>query len=189
MPESSHEPLIRLSAALFAVHHSLTDQFFADRFGRRLDRFLESYLYWKIISDSPAKAEHARMAEAISEAIEEFSHLGISSEICLAAAQQQLLRYKLFLLKHRPTASVPTEKFESAGLPVKEAKPKIKKLNPTSEKIVSFVRSAPRVRTKDIIDQFSAMSERTVKRSLKELTKRGLLRKILENRASYYSAG
>ncbi|HEY4504223.1 MAG TPA: hypothetical protein VJI73_00440, partial [Candidatus Paceibacterota bacterium] len=62
-----------------------------------------------------------------------------------------------------------------------------KGLNPSKQKILEFIKSYPNTRTKDIINEFNALSDRTVKRSLTELMQIGLLKKKIENKAVYYS--
>jgi len=61
-------------------------------------------------------------------------------------------------------------------------------LEGTKEKIFIFIKKFPRVRARDIVDEFSIFSQRTVKRSLKELARNGFIERFTENKAVYYSA-
>lgn len=61
-------------------------------------------------------------------------------------------------------------------------------LSHNQKKILTFIASVPNARTKDIIDEFSSLSGRTVKRSLRELMEVGLITKRAEHKAVYYSA-
>ena len=61
------------------------------------------------------------------------------------------------------------------------------KMNPNREKVFNFIKNFPNKRTKDIVYEFDAFSKRTVKRTLTDLLKAGLIQKKVENRASYYS--
>ena len=56
------------------------------------------------------------------------------------------------------------------------------------ERIFNFIKRSPNSRTKEIIDEFNILSERTVKRNLKELTTEGLVRKLAKDKGVYYSA-
>ena len=62
------------------------------------------------------------------------------------------------------------------------------RLTETQKNILEFVRREPDCRTKDVIDQFSALSQRTVKRGLKELNEEGKIIKRSDGGAVYYSA-
>lgn len=61
-------------------------------------------------------------------------------------------------------------------------------LSVNQKKILSFIQAFPNARTKDIVDKFSMLSDRTVKRNLRELISSGLVIKRAENRAVYYSS-
>ena len=61
------------------------------------------------------------------------------------------------------------------------------KLNQSKLKILNFIKSYPDTRAKDIINEFSALSDRTVKRNLTELLKMRMIKKRVDNKATYYS--
>ena len=61
------------------------------------------------------------------------------------------------------------------------------KLNQSKLKILNFIKSYPDTRAKDIINEFSALSDRTVKRNLTELLKMRIIKKRVDNKATYYS--
>jgi DNA-binding MarR family transcriptional regulator len=60
-------------------------------------------------------------------------------------------------------------------------------LSDNQQKILSFIRSSPDARTKDIIDEFSSLSDRTIKRNLRELADAGLITRRAGLRAAFYS--
>ena len=62
------------------------------------------------------------------------------------------------------------------------------KLTSNQEKIVDFVKKSNKIRTKDIVEKFNVLSERTIKRTLKDLTESGILKREEKDRAVYYSA-
>ena len=57
------------------------------------------------------------------------------------------------------------------------------------EQIFNYIKKTPDIRTKEIMSEFSALSGRTVKRSLKELTDGGFLKKRSDGAAVYYTCG
>jgi len=57
------------------------------------------------------------------------------------------------------------------------------------EQIFNYIKKTPDIRTKEIMSEFSALSGRTVKRSLKELTDEGFLKKRSDGAAVYYTCG
>lgn len=61
-------------------------------------------------------------------------------------------------------------------------------LTDTKKRILDFIRQRPEVRTKDLIEEFSSISGRTIKRNLKELVMSGELTKRAEHKAVFYSA-
>lgn len=141
------------------------------------------------------------LADYISEVIKDMQYLGISTTgpsqlLC----QKNLLQLKLSLLKNKNALTdvpvvAPVTRTESAVAPtvihnVKETvpAPKKTKLNKSKKMIFDYIKNYPNSRTKDIIHEFSAVSDRTVKRNLIDLTRSGLIKKRMENKAVFYSA-
>src|SRR3989344_5969326 len=114
----------------------------------------------------------------------------------LLLAHKNLLKLKLHILKHSQVTKLIEKKTESQPTSVSEIKikPALKnkaagsplKSNSSKEKIFNFIKRFPDVRTKKIISEFNALSDRTVKRNLKELIDEGLLKKKSEDGAVYY---
>lgn len=57
----------------------------------------------------------------------------------------------------------------------------------SKDKILNFIRKTKKIRTRDLVEQFSAFSQRTVKRTLKELIGDGVIKREEDERAVYYS--
>ena len=57
----------------------------------------------------------------------------------------------------------------------------------SKDKILNFIRKTKKIRTRDLVEQFSVFSKRTVKRTLKELIDDGVIKKEEDERAVYYS--
>jgi hypothetical protein len=69
-----------------------------------------------------------------------------------------------------------------------DAKKKIKLTEKSNKgKILGYVKKNPKARAKDVVDEFSILSERTVKRNLMELVRDGLLGKKSKKRSVFYS--
>lgn len=200
MPEQgSHHHFIQLLAALASAHQSVGDQFFTARLNRKTEELISGYFSIQKSEQSGDGAdvaqyrkqfEHLKAVDSLIDLIEELRHLKMGRPLPLSIALDRLLRYRLNVGKNikgsKPQTPAKKEKSEQSEpdefmyLPSKPA------VSQTAEKIVNYVRHASRARTKEIIDEFSALSERTVKRSLKELTQKGILKKIMKDRAMYY---
>jgi predicted transcriptional regulator len=198
MKEKRHAYIIRILSALAAFQQSVNDKFFSNRLTEKTNELIESYLeILKLpigdsfnVAQSRSLRNHFVIIDSLGDLLEEMNHLNLGNQTPLLISHGRLLRHKLQLLKIIPSSEKKVEKIELDPKPIlKKIKSKsVNDLTITTEKIFDFIKNKPRVRTKEIIDQFSALSERTVKRSLKELIRRGLLKKESENRAMYYSA-
>ncbi len=133
------------------------------------------------------------------ETIEDLVHLGLLKTSPLS------LRTGKHLLLMKLNALSEMGKLREISRPVTQVKPvenrqeilentkvvavkKDSKLNPSKQKILDFIKSYPNTRTKDIIQEFSALSDRTVKRNLTELIHTGVIQKRVDNKAVYYYA-
>lgn len=182
---------------LAKIFPGIRDEFFAKIFYRKLCRLVSAYVRFVGEPDSPGVAQYRTdcigALNQCLEMLEYFSHLKMVPPTPLLFADHALLRLRLEL-----TSAVPQKiKKETESAPKKEiaARPqrtkkekKEMKLNTNQEGIFNFVKRFPNVRTKDVIEQFSAISQRTVKRNLKELVSSGFLHKRSENKAVFYSA-
>lgn len=178
------------------------------------DRFLIRKLYEKIsdivakfiVFQSPATASHnisrQNLINVIDNLLDYMEYLTHDSKLDttpLLIAQKNLLKFKLSVLRRRKLNKTTGTDIKSAdgNVPV-SAVNKVKsgskirnenlllKLNSSKDKIFNFIKKFPETRTKEIIDEFSALSGRTVKRNLKELVDEGLLMKKVEGNAVYY---
>lgn len=145
--------------------------------------------------------------------LEYLAHISEDNVVPLLFTQRSLLKFKLHILKRNKDLTAQSGKKASGtsdvastsdvvNLPskipvmanVKISKPSARtkftrlalKSNSNKERIFHFVRKMPNVRTKDVLSEFSALSGRTVKRSLKELTDNGFLMKRSDGVAVYY---
>ena len=128
--------------------------------------------------------------------LEYLEHDSKSDTTPLLLAQKNLLKFKLHVLKRNQVVKPERNKVEDKATNVSEIglKPILKhktvrsalKLDSNKEKIFNFIKKFPDARTKEIIDEFNALSDRTVKRNLKELIDEGFLKKKSEGGAMCY---
>src|SRR3989344_183879 len=161
----------------------LEDDFFARKLGIKIEIFTDEYLRFRSRKEDADVAQYylvEKLITRIDEILEVFeliNYLGITKKIIPPLlARRSLLVLKLELLKVKNTAVAPKNIQKNL------------ELNPNKEKILNFIKKSPNTRTKDIIHEFNALSDRTVKRNLGELLKVGLINRKIENKAAYYSA-
>ncbi len=199
MQEGNHIHFVRIVTALSALQQSIADKFFNGRLAEKIQEFISGYLEYRIkagkeddVAQYKAGKEYIINITRLGEFLEELEYLKIGKPTPLLVSRDRLLRHKLALLKKVAERKVPVpvrqEAVPARPAVTRSAKTKSKRVNPTAEKILSFVKGAPGVRTKEIVSEFSALSDRTVKRMLKELTRQGFLKKESEHKAVHYSA-
>lgn len=192
-------------SSLFVAHQAIGDLFFKNRVGQEIQGFLKSHIDYKVAQvDSAMRKDalfvHIRSCKDVSNALETLSYLKIGSLVPSAIAQEKVLYYlQQVILDAKEevlvvaVSEVPRElisqKIKEQGATVTKP-PKLSKRrkNDNKNKILDFVRRAPETRTREIIEEFSVLSERTVKRTLKELREEGLIVKKADNGAVFYSA-
>ncbi|OGN06039.1 MAG: hypothetical protein A2669_00720 [Candidatus Yanofskybacteria bacterium RIFCSPHIGHO2_01_FULL_48_25b] len=194
MASDKHSEFIIIITKLFGVREIISDPFFAVRIQENITSLLKSYINYCLCGRGQKSKPRDLMnsLKLLSDLLEEMRYLKISPAIPLASSQELILRYLRGLMIAGPEEKAndsPPLKTHSDPAPQTQTLPSRKIIAGTNkERIFNFVRQAPERRPKEIIDQFSVLSERTVKRNLKELIREGLITKKQENRAVYYSA-
>lgn len=200
MTSGRHSLFVQTLEFLFRARQSVNDAFFAERFSSALAAVLLAHVaYYSAAADRGAQARaYIRACKDMAGVLEAIGYLNAADGLLVAAAQERLLLYILEFL--RSAENIPDKRsspqeiappvvskaITSASRPVRS---KIPQKNSNQDKILDFVRRVPDCRPKDIIGEFSALSQRTVKRSLKELSEAGLIiKKTTEDKAVYYSA-
>jgi len=189
---------IRTLTALIKIQNDIMDRFFLDKFKERVNNFSEDviavlgdkniaqYYYWKIKSD----------IDNVFRDLEMFQYLKfLKKSPLLLQAMKELLQLKLEVVKiiiSKSKLNIPIKKFglqktEAANRKSTKIDISNMELNDSKKKILEFIKIYPNKRTKDIIDEFSVLSIRTVKRNLTELLQAGLVKKRTDSKASYYS--
>lgn len=128
--------------------------------------------------------------DGLLELLDYLEHYKTVSTTPLLYARRNLLDFKLNLIRlhHRPVQPAPKPIENKPVAPaVKNFKPRNLRESSNKERIFNFIKRSPNSRTKEIIEEFNILSERTVKRNLKELTTEGLVRKLAKDNGVYYS--
>ncbi len=194
------------------IFQYLEDDFFVKKLRAKMEIFTSGYIRLSREEDTNV-AQYYLVEKLISdtdgilELFELISYLEKTKKTTpLLLAGRSLLALKLELVRaknnlvagmKKKEVSIKTEISKSNNsdqspvknvtIPQKNVR-QIQELNPNKEKILNFIKKSPHTRTKDIIHEFNALSDRTVKRNLGELLKVGLINRKIENKAVYYSA-
>lgn len=182
--------LLTLSASKIILN--LEDEFFKKKLFSKLTKLIRQY-----ISVAQYKEGFNTLNAEINNLIETIDYIVYSNSANptpLLLLKRRVLNFKLLLLKNLKklkVSKIETEK-ESKVDPVdrKSKSPPILKRKESisnKEKILSFIKRQDKIRAKDVIGEFSAVSGRTVKRTLKELTDDGLIKKEEADKVVYYS--
>ena len=137
--------------------------------------------------------------------LEYLAHISKNDITPLLVTQKNLLKFKLFVLRGGVVQENPNKEIKTAKTPISSiekimtadvaiSKPLTKKKSAglslrsdsNKERIFNFIKKTSDVRTKDVLNEFSALSGRTVKRNLRELTDEGFLKKRSDGLAVYY---
>ena len=189
---------------LAEINNLIEDKFFYEKFGVKISNLLDSYIIFSSRSgDNVAQYQMAntKVIESLDNILEMFEELKYLNLIryspLFLQAQKNLLEFKLELKEYGNKLP----KFKSESVETKELEKqtdqkstigniikKNPKLNQSKKRILEFIRNSPNTRTKDIISEFNALSDRTVKRNLTDLLRTGLIKKRIDSKAVYYYA-
>lgn len=182
------------------------DNFFLDKFNSKMYGFSLTFLeLLKGNELSVAQCEalvekHLSSIDSLRDVLKEFKYLNIIKDTpLLLQAELNLLGVRLEVYR-RKKETEPKKGYaistELSGQKSEQENTKVLKtvfrkngnLNSSKKKILDFIKSYPNTRTKDIVYEFNALSGRTVKRSLTDLLRAGLVKKRIDNKAVYYYA-
>ncbi len=193
---------VQIMTPLFQAQQSVVDLFFKNRLNENIERTIDRHIQYWAHPSQESQREYIRVLKDLDGILQEITYLEKGDAIQLAISQEQVLRYfHNFLQGTRTEKQIPVETevvrpVEPTPRPVvsnvvsviqKSGRGK-GKLSETQQNILEFVRQEPDCRTKDVINQFSALSQRTIKRNLRELNKEGRIVKRSDGAAVYYSA-
>ena len=199
MEEESLKNFINSIIFLVKLFSGLKDKFLAQKLYDKISGFIAGYikLFNSKGDDSESMSHNMRLRDFLNstnnllELLDYLEHSKSVSTTPLLYARKNLLNLKLELIKshQQPIQPVPKPKENKppAFVP-KNIQLKNPKESSNKERIFNFIKRSPNSRTKEIIEEFNILSERTVKRNLKELTTEGLVRKWAKDNGVYYSA-
>lgn len=180
------------------------DKFFYDKFENKMRILLEDSIFlFGRGGDSVAQRQvlNERVLKSLNdvlEIIDELEYLSfLKASPLILEARKNLLLLKFEAVKSggeliNISAKKPEKHAEEKQMDdqIAQAKPVRKnlRLNQSKKKILEFIKASPNTRTKDIISEFNAMSDRTVKRNLTDLLHSGFIKKRVDNKAVYYYA-
>ncbi len=198
MEEESLKNFINSVIFLVKLFTGLKDKFLAQKLYDKISGFFADYIRLfnskgeedDRVSHNVRFVEFKNSIDSLLELLDYLEHSKSVSTTPLLYARKNLLNLKLDLIKlhHEPIRVVPKPKENKplAFVP-KNTQPRNLKESSNKEKIFNFIKRSPNSRTKEIIGEFNVLSERTVKRNLKELTTEGLVRKFAKDNGVYYS--
>ena len=197
MEEESLKNLINSVIFLVKLFSGLKDKFLAQKLYDKTSDFIAGYVKLfdskeenKTMSHNVKVIELNNSIDNLLELLDYLEHFKLTATAPLLYARKNLLDFKLNLIKfqHQQIQSIPKPKENKPAISVpKNVQPKNLKENSNKDRIFNFIKHSPNSRTKEIIGEFSILSERTVKRNLKELITEGLIRKLTKDSAVYYS--
>ena len=197
--EDRQKNLINSIIFLIKLFVGLKDKFLAQKLYDKLSGLISGYIEFSRLNRTEGTSHNVAVKDLLNttnnllEFIDYLEHLKLVAPIPLLYSRRNLLEFKFGLIKL-------SKQFISSDSKEKENKPvsfpKIKttrsdvelKESSNKEKILNFIKRSPNSRTKKIIEEFSILSERTVKRNLKELIDEGFVHKLTKDKGVYYAA-
>lgn len=190
---------IKTLTYLVKLTSHVEDSFFVDKLDTKIEKLAYNFINYQIVLENNGEQDNLFLhklttaIDSINELMRDMIYLKLLEPSSLfLEVQKHLLITKLDSIKNKklfPSKKIVENKKDT--FTVKEISKKIPEkiapLNPSKQKILNFIKSYPDIRTKDIISEFSILSDRTVKRNLTELLKTGVIKKRVDNKATYYS--
>src|SRR3989338_3517681 len=199
MVEDSLKNFISSIIFLVKIFSGLKDKFLAQKLYDKISGFIVGYvkLFGLRGEGSDSMSHNVVLKDLLNsvngllELLDYLEHSKVVSISPLLYACRNLLDLKLSLIKsrqHQLAPSAPKPKEDKSVIFVsKNVKPRNSKENSNKERILNFIKKSPNSQTKEIIYEFSLLSNRTVKRNLKELLDEGFIKKISKDNTVYYN--
>lgn len=199
MEEESLKNFINSIIFLVKLFAGLKDKFLAQKLYDKISAFITGHIKLRSLKEDEVERvshnicliELKNTLDSLLEFLDYLEHSKSISTTPLLYACRNLLDFKLNLIRsHRELIQLTPKPKENKPLSLVPKNINTKNLKESSNKkrIFNFIKHSPNSRTKDIIGEFNILSERTVKRNLKELITEGLVRKRSEDNRVYYSA-
>lgn len=165
--------------SLSKILTQLRDPFYFSKLDQKTKKYIDVYVSYLIQADK--KPTLIQIINELIDCLEFIEHGESELKNEILNCKKNILQFKIELYRKQ----VKTEKDVSR----KETKPKrINNFKGNKERILEFIGKTQQVRPKDILDEFNLVPQRTIKRNLKELLSAGLISKMNEENAVYYSS-
>lgn len=199
MEEESLKNFINSVIFLVKLFAGLKDKFLAQKLYDKISGSIAGYVKLfrsnkeedKTMSHNIRLIEFKNSIDSLLELLDYLEHSKSVSTTPLLYARKNILNLKLELIKlhQQPVQPVPKPTENKPVVSIsKNIRPRNLKESSNKERIFNFIKHSPNSRTKEIIEEFNILSERTVKRNLKELTTEGLVHKWAKDNGVYYLA-
>src|SRR3989344_4452469 len=203
--EDQVKNFINILIFLVKLFNGLKDKFLSEKLYEKISVFTAGFILFLKTEKSREIVQHDDMShnvvvqdllnqcDNLLDFLDYLEHSKLTAVTPLFYSRRNLLNFKLELVKFKnKQTELPVRPKESNHKTSVFKKTSISKNNDlredsNKEKILSFIKRSPNSRTKEIVEEFSILSERTVKRNLKELIEGGLVKKLSKNKAVYYS--
>lgn len=187
---------IRSLVSITQTLNLIQDGFFKEKFCVGIESLLNNYL-----TPGPGSgvnvAQYLKDKELLNtvnyllESLDNLKHLNLADTASLLESQKNLLELKLFIIRRIKLKTVENASNAAKKEDLETAKtidyPKKKYKSRNREKILNFIKNKSKVRTRDILSEFSALPRRTVKRNLKDLIDEGAVEKAAGKKSMFYS--
>lgn len=170
---------------------SIRDSFFASKLRNIFTRFIYAHVAsWKN-QGNVAQSIDTRI-DACSEMLnilEEVEYLKLTPLTPLFSLRCALMRLQLELVcqkrimdvaKHAPKENIEKKQLSNSHAMQSHPFPNTKTM------ILDFIKRSPMIRMRDVVREFSLLSDRTVKRNIKELADSGLVKKVVHENIVHY---
>lgn len=189
-----------ISSIIFLVKlfAGLKDKFLAQKLYDKISGFIAGHV--KLLNSRGEKDEtmshniiFIEFKNTVDNLLEFLDYMEHSKSVFatpLLYARRNLLDFKLNLVRlHNQPIQIAPKPIENkpTAFISKNVQPRNFKESSTKERIFNFIKRSPNSRTKEIVYEFNILSNRTVKRNLKELLNDGFIKKISKDKAVYYT--
>lgn len=180
--------IVILNAKLSA---RICDPFFASKLRNVFTRFVRVYIAFWRDQNNVAQSISIRVSvcdEALN-ILEEIEYLKLAPLTPLFSLRCELMRLRLELIcqkriieaaKHVPKESIEKKQLSNSHavqpLPIPD----------TKTRILDFIKRSSMIRVRDVVHEFNLLSDRTVKRKIKELADSGLVKKVMHKNVVHY---
>ncbi len=167
------------------IFSGLKDKFLARKLYDKLSDFVAVY---SLPPRDNVAQYNTTLLTAVDALLELLDYLEHSKTVAIAPllyARRSLFSFKLQSMRI-PAKPEVAEKEKKEVSPAPKQKKEVS-VSGNKERIYNYIKHSPNSRTKDIVYEFSVLSDRTVKRNLKELISEGLVKKSSKNNAVFYN--